>query len=69
MDVDEYAAKLVLERELERHPPRLRHFHLVDVGATQVRALQQLAARSRARDVRVYRGDFNKICTPPSKGP
>jgi three-Cys-motif partner protein len=60
LDVDEYAAKLVLERELERHPG-CGIFHLVDVGATQVRALQQLAARSRARDVRVYRGDFNKV--------
>jgi three-Cys-motif partner protein len=61
LDVDEYAAKLVLERELERHPPRLRHFHLVDVGAAQVRALQQLRARSTARDVRVYHGDFNSV--------
>jgi three-Cys-motif partner protein len=61
LDVDEYAAKLVLEQELERRPPRLRHFHLVDVGAAQVRTLEQLAARSTARDVRVYRGDFNKV--------
>jgi three-Cys-motif partner protein len=61
MDVDEYAAKLVLERELERQPPRLRHFHLVDVGTAQVRALQQLQARSASRDVRVYGGDFNEV--------
>jgi three-Cys-motif partner protein len=61
LDVDEYAAKLVLERELERRPPRLRHFHLVDVGVAQVRALRDLQERSTARDVRVYRGDFNKV--------
>lgn len=60
-DVDEYAAKLVLERELERDPPRLRHFHLVDLGATQVQALRQLKARTTARDVRIYRGDFNTV--------
>jgi three-Cys-motif partner protein len=61
LDVDEYAAKLVLERELERDPPRLRHFHLVDVGRPQVDLLRQLQARSAARDVRVYGGDFNKV--------
>lgn len=61
LEVDEYAAKLVLERELERDPPRLRHFHLVDVGAAQVQALRQLQSRSASRDVRVYHGDFNKV--------
>jgi three-Cys-motif partner protein len=61
LDVDEYAAKLVLERELERDPPRLRHFHLVDVGTAQVNLLQQLQTRSTARDVRVYHGDFNQV--------
>jgi three-Cys-motif partner protein len=61
LDVDEYAAKLVLQRELERSPPRLRHFHLVDVGIAQVNLLQQLQARSTARDVRVYHGDFNEV--------
>jgi len=60
-EVDEYAAKLVLERELERHPPRLRHFHLVDVGEAKVQALRQLKARATSRDVRIYRGDFNKL--------
>lgn len=59
--VDEYAAKLVLERELQRDPPRLRHFHLVDVGRPQVDSLRQLQARSTARDVHVYHGDFNQV--------
>ena len=59
--VDEYAAKLVVERELERRPPRLRYFHLVDLGATQIRALRELQERSSARDIRVCQGDFNKV--------
>jgi three-Cys-motif partner protein len=61
LSVDEYAAKLVLERELERDPPRLRHFHLVDVGRPQVDLLRQLQVHSTARDVRVYHGDFNVV--------
>jgi three-Cys-motif partner protein len=60
-EVDECAAKLVLERELERHSPRLRHFHLVDVGEAKVQALRQLKAQATSRDVRIYRGDFNKL--------
>jgi len=66
--VDEYAAKLVVERELERRPPRLRHFHLVDLGATQIRALRELQERSSARDIRVCQGDFNKVVDEQGSG-
>jgi three-Cys-motif partner protein len=68
-DVEEYAAKLVVESE----PARLRHFHLFDVGRPQCQALHRLQQSHPERDINVYGQDFNsavdKVLTPHTLGP
>jgi three-Cys-motif partner protein len=68
-DIEEYAAKLVVESK----PARLRHFHLFDVGTTQRQALHRLQQKHPERDINVYHQDFNravdKILTPRILGP
>jgi len=64
-DVDEYAAKLVVETDPTRfyrsaEPARLRHFHLFDVGRPQIEALCRLRNEHPGRDVKVYAEDFNR---------
>jgi three-Cys-motif partner protein len=63
-ETDSWAAKLVLESE----PRWLRHFHLCDANASQVKRLEALKAaqpecdlkgRKLSRDIHIYRGDFN----------
>jgi len=64
-DTDSWAAKLVLESE----PKRIRHFHLCDASAGQIKHLEALKSsqsstdskgRKVNRDITIYSGDFNK---------
>lgn len=51
-----WAAKKVLEVQ----PPWLRHFHLFEIDADGVAALQELKAQHHDRNVNIYHGDFNQ---------
>lgn len=64
-ETDSWAAKPVLESE----PMRIRHFHLCDNEASQIKHLEALKAsqssmdsrgRKINRDITIYAGDFNK---------
>jgi three-Cys-motif partner protein len=64
-ETDSWAAKLVLESE----PRWIRHVHLCDAKASQVKRLKELAkaqptfdvaGKRISRDIHVYKGDFNK---------
>jgi three-Cys-motif partner protein len=65
-DVDEYAAKLVVESEPTRRrlrpfkePPRLRHFYLFESDGPKCELLRQLERKDPDR-VKVFEGDFNQ---------
>jgi three-Cys-motif partner protein len=60
---ESWAAKLVLESE----PKRIRHIHLCDANAGQIKHLEALkssqAGRPVNRDITIYSGDFNeRVC-------
>lgn len=52
-----WAAKLVIEIE----PPRLDPLFLIDIDREKVNGLKELKAAHPERDIRVIRGDFNRI--------
>lgn len=55
-DPNTWAAKLVLESE----PRWLRQFHLFDRSRKQLKNLNDLKRSHPDRDVRIYKGDFNR---------